>query len=119
MQDPELARIWRDGLVSRETLSELDRRRFDPLISIMLNAFQQQFRLARKGVLDPKFLADLQQGVHRITRQPGYRQWWEQWAGITYPGDTATSAQRDQPTVQYCRSAQDAWWTSMKMAKAP
>ncbi len=86
-QDPELARIWWDGLTDREALSEPDRRRFDPLISLMINGFQQQFRLTRKGVLDLEVLADMEQGMRWVVQQPGYRQWWKQWAGKSYSGD--------------------------------
>jgi hypothetical protein len=86
-QDPELARIWWDGLTDREALSEPDRRRLDPLISLMINGFQQQFRLARMGVLDLQVLADMKQGMRWVVQQPGYRQWWDQWAGKSYSGD--------------------------------
>ena len=87
VQDPELARIWWDGLADRESLSEADRRRFDPLISMMLNPFQQQFRLSRQGVLDPEIFADLEQGQRWVTRQPGFRQNWDQWAASTCSPD--------------------------------
>ncbi len=86
-QDPELARIWWDGLTDREALSGPDQRRFDPLISLMIGGFQQQFRLTRKGVLDPEVLADVEQGMRWVVQQPGYRQWWKRWAGNTYSGD--------------------------------
>ncbi len=86
-QDPEVARIWWDGLADREALSEPDRRRFDSLNALLLNGFQQQFRLTRKGVLDPDVLADGEQGMRWVRQQPGFRQWWKQWAGNTYSGD--------------------------------
>ncbi len=87
VQDPEVSRIWWDGLADREALSEPDRRRFDSLNALLLNGFQQQFRLTRKGVLDSDVLADLEQGMHWVRRQPGYLQWWKHWAGNTYSGE--------------------------------
>jgi hypothetical protein len=86
-QDPEVARIWWDGLADREALPEPDRRRFDSICGLVLNGFQQQFRLTRKGVIDPDVLADVEQGMRWTTQQSGFRQFWKHWAGITYSGD--------------------------------
>jgi hypothetical protein len=36
VQDPEVARIYWDGLANRSVLSEADLRRFDPLISLFV-----------------------------------------------------------------------------------
>jgi hypothetical protein len=86
-QDPELARIWLAGLADREALSEADQGRFDPLISLTINGFQLQFRLTRKGVIDPEVLADGEQGMRWVVRQPGYRQWWRLRAASAYSAD--------------------------------
>jgi hypothetical protein len=87
VQDPDLGRIWWDGMADREALSEPDRRRFDPLISIQVSGFQHQFRLARKGVLDPEVLADLEQGTRFDLQQPGFLEWWREWGERAYSGD--------------------------------
>ena len=87
VQDPEVARIWWDGLEDREALSEPDRRRFDPLIGITLSGFQTQFRLARNDVLDPEVLGDLERGVSFMIQQPGYLHWWSQWGEALHSGD--------------------------------
>jgi hypothetical protein len=87
VQDPDLGRIWWDGMADREALSEPDRRRFDPLISIEVTGYQHQFRLARKGVLDPDVLADMEQAVRFQVQQPGFLDWWREWGERVHSGD--------------------------------
>jgi len=87
VQDPDLGRVYWDGMADREGLSEPDRRRFDPLISIQVGGRQHQFRLARKRVLDPDVLADLEQGVRFDVQQPGFIDWWREWGERVHSGD--------------------------------
>jgi hypothetical protein len=53
----------------------------------LINGFQQHFRLARKGVLDLEVMDDMERGMRWVVQQPGYRQWWKQWAGESYSPD--------------------------------
>ena len=42
VQDPEVARIWFAGLADRSSLSELDLKRFDPLIAMQVSHWDQE-----------------------------------------------------------------------------
>jgi hypothetical protein len=42
VQDPEVARIWWDGLEDRDSLSDADRGRFDPLFTMTFQSDAQQ-----------------------------------------------------------------------------
>ena len=86
IQDPVMARIFWDGLADRETLSEPDRRRFDPMMSMTVNSFQQHFRLARDGVLGSEAWTDIEKGQSYLAHQPGFRDFWTQWREAAYSG---------------------------------
>ena len=55
--------------------------------SIQVSGFQHQFRLARKGVLDPEVLADLEQGTRLDVQQSRFVDWWREWGERAYSGD--------------------------------
>jgi hypothetical protein len=82
VQDPELARIYWAGIADRESLSEQDRQRFDPLVGLTMTGTQQQLRLARDGrpgnplehaaARHPAVVADVQQPLFaRVPRLRG------------------------------------------------
>ena len=87
IQDPELARIFWEGMADRNALSEADRQRFDPLIGIIMNGFRQHFRLRRDGVLGAEQWKDMEQGLRWSVQQPGHQQWWREWSETTYRGE--------------------------------
>jgi hypothetical protein len=72
IHDPELARIFCDGLADRDTLSEPDRRRFDPMMSMTDNSFQQHFRLARDGAFGSEAWVDVETGQRWLAHQPEF-----------------------------------------------
>ena len=82
VQDPELSRIYFDGLADPASLSEPDQRRFNPLIGIQITGFQQQFRLARDGSLGSEVWADMEQAQRWLAQQSGMKQWWLQWRNL-------------------------------------
>ncbi len=82
VQDPELARIFWEGMADRAALSEADRRRFDPLLGIQLSGVQQHFRFARDGIISPEIWADMEDAQHWNAQQPGFRQFWLQWRNV-------------------------------------
>ena len=86
MQDPELARIFWEGMADRAALSEADRRRFDPLLGIQLSGVQQHFGFARDGIISPGVWADMESTQKWNAQQPGFQQFWLQWRNI-YPDD--------------------------------
>ena len=83
-EQPEVSRICWDGLSSRASLSEEDRRRFDPLIQLLFQAFRQQFQFHRDGVGSPEEWAFQLKGMALTANQPGIREWWQEYGG-PYP----------------------------------
>ena len=83
-QDPDANRIYWEGLKDRDSLSEEDRRRFDPLVTLFLQHSRQQHQFQRDGIDDPDEWEYVKQGIAWLIRQPGGRQFWREW-GTTYP----------------------------------
>ncbi len=86
--DPEMARIFWDGLADRSSLSEADRRQFDPLVSIFFAGWNQEYQFAEDGVSGPSVWENRRNGMLRLFQQPGMRQWWNEWRD-TYGDDFA------------------------------
>ena len=84
--DSELARIYWDGLMDRSSLSEADRRRFDPLLHIFFAGWNLEYQFAEDGVIGPVVWENRRKGMSRLFQQPGMRQWWDEW-GDTYGSD--------------------------------
>jgi hypothetical protein len=85
--DPELSQIWWEGMADRSALSEAELRRFDPLLGMQMNGFQQHFRLSRDGIISSEIWDDMVQGMRWNVRNVGWIQWWHQYAGDVYIGD--------------------------------
>jgi hypothetical protein len=79
VQDPEVARIYFDGLADRSSLSEADQRRFDPLVAMHLQGNQQHYRFVRDGVMNHELWEDEVQALRWSAQQPGIRQWHSLW----------------------------------------
>jgi len=86
-QDDELSRIYWEGMADRAALSEANRRRFDSLVAIAVNGFQQHLRLFRDGLVSSEIWDDQKQYMRWSSQQPGFRQWWLLWAEEIYKGD--------------------------------
>lgn len=82
VQDPEVARIFWDGLEDRSSLSESDRRRFDALIGMQLSALNQEYQFAADGVIGSTVWSSRTRGYRRVLQQPGMRQWWNEWRDV-------------------------------------
>jgi hypothetical protein len=82
IQDPEVARIYWDGIADRDSLTEEDRRRFDPLIMMLLESSSQQFFFHRQGVLSAEAWELSEAGLVWMLTQPGVRQWWRDWKSV-------------------------------------
>jgi hypothetical protein len=85
--DPELSRIWWEGMADRSALSEAEQQRFDPLLGMQTNGLQQHFRLSRDGIISSEIWNDMVQGHRWNVRNPGWLQWWHQYEGDIYIGD--------------------------------
>jgi hypothetical protein len=86
--DPEMARIFWDGIADRSLLSESDRRQFDPLLSLFFAGWNQAYQFAKDGVIGPNVWEARRRGLLRLLRQSGMRQWWNEWRD-TYSDDFA------------------------------
>ncbi len=80
-EQPEVSRIWWDGCSNRASLSEEDRRRFDPLVTLYFHAVRQQFQFQRDGVGSPEEWAFQLEGMTFVANQPGVREWWRDYGG--------------------------------------
>ena len=85
-QDPDLNRICWDGLSAPDSLSEGDRRRFDPLLATVMESNRQLLRFARDGLVSPEVWEEQEKGMRWFAQQPGFQQWWARWRG-NFGGD--------------------------------
>ena len=70
-QDPEVARVYRDGLRDLKSLNDDDRWRFGALMQSLYSVFETAFR-ARNESLFQHYLDDIAWQASR----PGAREWW-------------------------------------------
>ncbi len=78
-QDPEVARVFWAGLEGRESLSDLDRRRFDALFALNVNAWNQGRDFAKDDVISPAAWENAERMHRWFFAQPGAQQWWADW----------------------------------------
>jgi hypothetical protein len=84
VQDSEVARIFREGMTDRSSLSEDDMQRFDALLMMGLTANSQEYQFFVDGVMARSIWENRTLSLRRILLLPGYRQWWTEW-GDMYP----------------------------------
>ncbi len=86
VQDPDVARILREGTADRSPLSEDDLLRFDYLLGMAFSAWNQEYQFAGDGVIGRSVWENRMRTMRRVLPRPGYRQWWTEW-GDTYPDE--------------------------------
>jgi hypothetical protein len=86
VQDPEIARIFLEGGADRESLPEIDRRRFDSLMGITVESLLQRFEFVEDGIASARARERLQLIIPRIFQQPGARSYWRDWRSV-HSGD--------------------------------
>ena len=79
VQDAEVARIFWEGLADRNALSEADRQRFDPLLSVQLRGQNRLYEFHREGLASPGGWQPVERGLRWTFQQPGVQQWWHVW----------------------------------------
>ncbi len=84
--DPAVARIFWDGIESREALSKADQRRFDPLLSMQYNAFAQQWEYHRRGQSTAMSWDQMLLSMRWQTGRTGVAQWWSEYRELYSPG---------------------------------
>ena len=75
-ENAEAAEIFRKGLASYEALSELDKVRFQWMISEPFRGAQTCFQLQRRGLIDQELSADYMTSFTGLLRAPGVREYW-------------------------------------------
>ena len=80
-QDPDLARIYLDGIADRSSLSEGDRLRFEALVTMWFNGWNQEYQFAADGVISPAVWNARRRSIGRLAELPGVRQTWSEWRG--------------------------------------
>ena len=83
-QDPDANRIYWEGLEDPDALTEEERRRFDPLLTLFLQHSRQQHQFHRDGVGDPEEWTYVRQGLGWLLERPGGLEFWRAWRS-TYP----------------------------------
>jgi len=69
VQDPEVAWVDWGGVADRSALSEDDRRRIDPLVSVFMDGVEQEYRFVRDGVIAPSIWEPRMRGTRWMLRQ--------------------------------------------------
>jgi hypothetical protein len=86
VQDSEVARIFREGLADRSSLSEDDMQRFNLLLSMAFSGWNQEYQFTADGVIGRPVWENRMLTMRRVLPLPGYRQWWTE-NGDLYPED--------------------------------
>jgi hypothetical protein len=82
VQDPEVARIYYEGLVDRNSMSDVDRQRFDGLFSIQLQGLITRREFALQGSESPGAAQQTENTLRWLFQQPGPQQFWRGWPGM-------------------------------------
>jgi hypothetical protein len=83
--DPEVARIYWDGIEDREALSESDRRRFDALMSMSYQSFVQQWGYHRRGQSSVTGWDGVLLAMRWNSERTGVTQWWKEYRELYSP----------------------------------
>ena len=81
-EDPEVARLYFEGLADPSALTAIDRRRFDSMIGTFVGGLQQELQFAQDGIIAPSLWASRIRGTRWMLHQPGMQQWWEEWQNL-------------------------------------
>ncbi len=87
VDDPEVARLYFTGCEDRNSLSPSDLQRFDPMISMMINAWDQEYDFFRDKVMSERVWKRRRHTMVYTMRQPGVQQWWKEWSANQYESE--------------------------------
>ena len=77
-QQPELSRIYLEGLNGLEKLNAEDRQRFGAFMLAFIRRVENLVYQTEQGLLDPDSWEGLREALRRIFARPGAVAWWEQ-----------------------------------------
>ena len=83
-EDPEAARLYWEGMADRDALSEPDRRRFDPMLSMTLGAFSQEYDFFQDGMMGERAWNGRNRSMGWLMQQRGTQHWWNDWGRALY-----------------------------------
>ena len=83
--DPEVTRIFWDGMEDREPLSESDRRRFDAFMSMQCQSFVQGWEHHRRGQSSVTGWDQTLLSFRWSCGRPGVIQWWREYRVLYTP----------------------------------
>lgn len=75
-QDPEVSRLFFEGLANRDSLSEADQQRFETIIGIQVQGFHQSFEFHQKGIGSEASWCWTDNSMRWFVVQPGFRSYW-------------------------------------------
>jgi hypothetical protein len=78
VDDPELTGLFRKGAEDRDSLSEIERDRFDAWTDMMMRVFQRNYFVAQDGALKPALWQGERRANAGLIQQPGSQQWWNE-----------------------------------------
>lgn len=79
MQNPELYRLYFDGLADPKSIEESDIYKFDMLIGTFLQSLQQTYNLHREGALGSGVWENLLPSLGWLIGRPGFSHHWNRW----------------------------------------
>ena len=82
VQDSDVARIFREGMADRSSLSEDDTQRFDMLLGMGFTSWNQEYQFVSDGVIGRSVWENRMGTMRRVLPLPGYRQWWTEWGDL-------------------------------------
>jgi hypothetical protein len=82
VQDPDVARLLLEGGADRESLSEIDRRRFDSMMAMTFEGLNNQFEFIEDGLVGPRVSERAQLIIPRIFQQLGVQSYWRDWREV-------------------------------------
>ena len=77
-QQPELSRVYLEGLNGLEKLSAEDRQRFGAFMLAFIRRVENLVYQTEQGLLDPDSWEGLREALRRIFARPGAVAWWHQ-----------------------------------------
>jgi hypothetical protein len=77
--DPELSRIFREGMGDARSLSEPDRFRFNLMVGATIGAFAMEYFLWREDAVSPRVWSNRRRNMFGLFVSGGFQQWWSEW----------------------------------------
>jgi hypothetical protein len=84
IQDEDVAHFYFEGMADPNSLSGVDRRRFDMLIANQLQVTAQQYEFVHDAVGSTRVWDQHERGLRWQVQQPGIQQWWREWAEVSF-----------------------------------